>query len=930
MKNIKMIINALIILNIIITIIFSYSIISNAQDEESTNDSETTIKSSYYKIDEDNKIISIVEPETDINTFKERIVATTTANNEKGEYEIYNNENKEKVVTDGIIKTGMVLHTNSADYPISVVGDINGDGKLNQIDLSSEIRHMVGLKAYQLSGVKKLSADITLDGKVDQRDLTKNIKCLVSGKMELDNNNIMDEIAPEVTLVEKQKVKNSVLVEALATDDFAMPEKPIYTFYLKEKDKDYEQMQSNESTTYTATKLKPNTQYTIKVETKDKAGNIGSKEIIVMIEDTTAPTVTLKKSEISTNFAIIEANSTDDVSMPEKPVYTFYLKEKDGNYEQVQESEKSTYTATELKANTEYAIKVTTKDEAGNTGSNEITFTTKAMPDIVANSGAIAFGETTWSNGKASIKIETNTGNLIQYQVNSVDGNWTIKNTADNLVHGDIVYARLTDGTNVTDAKSVKVEDTKGPIVTLVSKQKTTNSIIVTAGATDNESGMPTTPTYVFCLKEGTGSYEQKQSNTNANFTADGLNANTGYTIKVDVKDVAGNTGSTELSIKTYAMPSDSEVKQGAIIFSEPTWSNEKASITMSTSADYKAYTIQYQVNGTNGNWTTGTTAENLVDGDVLYARLTDGTNATGYTTISIKLPENTTIIKTSNGTTKTIEIYGNKVIVTENGTTATTTIDLSDDDFDQNTKDVLSKVYGTAIEYRGNTDINAKTWRIFYIDFENKYKDGVGTIYLKADWTADDTKLKNYSSYTPQDTTKLQNMNPKWWKQRKTETWNENELETAWLCDTTQWTKYKNENAKYAIAGPSVEMYCDSYNSVNHPAGGDVTTNYKLGANYSVKTYPGYIYTLNDTESTNYSTGYDTIDYTNYNSMYCGNNKAKNGYGWWLASPLVDYDFMECYVDNTSAWLGLGKDTYTLGICPLVSLPSNTKLTIK
>ena len=223
----------------------------------------------------------------------------------------------------------MVLHTNSADYPISVIGDINGDGKLNQIDLSSEIRHMVGLKAYQLSGVKKVSADITLDGKVDQRDLTRDIKCLVSEKLDIGK------------------------------DD---------------------------------------------------------------IKDTIAPTVTLKKSEISTNFATIEANSTDDVSMPEKPVYTFYLKEKDGNYEQVQESEKSTYTATELKANTEYAIKVTTKDEAGNTGSNEITFTTKAMPDIVENSGAIAFGEPTWSKGKASVAISTNTKYTIQYQVGSTTG----------------------------------------------------------------------------------------------------------------------------------------------------------------------------------------------------------------------------------------------------------------------------------------------------------------------------------------------------------------------------------------------------------------------------------------------------------------------------------------------------------------------------
>ena len=118
-----------------------------------------------------------------------------------------------------------------------------------------------------------------------------------------------------------------------------------------------------------------------------------------------------------------------------------------------------------------------------------------------------------------------------------------------------------------------------------------------------------------------------------------------------------------------------------------------------------------------------------------------------------------TTKISSTDGS-KVIEVSGNKVTVTENGTSTTVTIDTTKDpsstekdssgnwknDYDANTKNVLSKIYGTAVEYTGNTDINAKTWRIFYIDFANKYGDGEGTIYLKADWTANDTTLGGQS----------------------------------------------------------------------------------------------------------------------------------------------------------------------------------------
>lgn len=112
-------------------------------------------------------------------------------------------------------------------------------------------------------------------------------------------------------------------------------------------------------------------------------------------------------------------------------------------------------------------------------------------------------------------------------------------------------------------------------------------------------------------------------------------------------------------------------------------------------------------------------------------------------------------------------------------------------------------------------------------------------------------------------------------------------------------------------------------------------------GVNYSASSCPGYIYTLNGARSTisnnDYYTGNNTIDYTNYNSMYCGSNKAKGSYYWWIASPSANYYIRVCSVIGIYAFLTGGNayvdnsgDNKTWGICPLVSLPSSTQLTIK
>ena len=267
-----------------------------------------------------------------------------------------------------------------------------------------------------------------------------------------------------------------------------------------------------------------------------------------------------------------------------------------------------------------------------------------------------------------------------------------------------------------------------------------------------------------------------------------------------------------------------------------------------------------------------------------------------------------TTKISSTDGS-KTIEISGNKVTVTESGTPTTVTIDKTKDpaDYDTATKNVLSKIYGTAVEYTGSTDITAKTWRIFYIDFANKYKDGEGTVYLKADWTANDTTLSGQASYTPTDADKtiIENMNKKWYTERGTSTtWNANEHEAAWLCSPSQWTKYKNSSANYAIGSPSTEMYCDSYNSVNHTTG-----NNKLTCQYQTSAAPGYGYLVNGTaQNSGYYTADNTVDYTDYNSMYCGYNNAKGSYWWWLASPSADASLLLRCVHCVRRRCGLGQ----------------------
>lgn len=227
---------------------------------------------------------------------------------------------------------------------------------------------------------------------------------------------------------------------------------------------------------------------------------------------------------------------------------------------------------------------------------------------------------------------------------------------------------------------------------------------------------------------------------------------------------------------------------------------------------------------------------------------------------------------------------------------------------------------YGKKVTNYKASDSDTNTYRIFYVDKDNYFKDGYNTIYLKADFSG---RVSCSTSYDASQTL-IKRMNPLWATKENTvaaETTtisNPNEQIAAWLCDPSKWTAYCDmDKANYTIGGPSVEMYVKSYNQTH---GDDA-----LGCQYQTTPVPGYIYKVKDTiQNSGSSTDVITLDYSmTYKSMYCGQNGKQTGY-WWLASPSASGSSHVCGVDGRGARLTYYGSNGINGVSPLVSLKSS------
>ena len=296
---------------------------------------------------------------------------------------------------------------------------------------------------------------------------------------------------------------------------------------------------------------------------------------------------------------------------------------------------------------------------------------------------------------------------------------------------------------------------------------------------------------------------------------------------------------------------------------------------------------------------------------------------------------------------------------VTADGKTETLTRD--------NVADYLGRVV-TNYAGKSSVEIGDKTYtvstqyRLYYVDFDNKYGDGVGTVYLKAECTSSVYEIPT-TAPKGTDVVKIQNLNPGLYNEE-----DENGMPIAdqileppsdendgmkavkWLTNTNNWKDLKptdyvegisETDVNYIVGAPSLEMMMDSYNTHYKLTGDEKVTTAELESNKETraKLYYQYPYTG---DSNHYGYGVrsaDVAQFGNCTSYYSVKTDAigtmyfpGNSQYYWLASPsaLNFYGVLSVvYIDGGYVY---GYDLYnrTRAFCPLVSLKSTVKITLQ
>ena len=202
----------------------------------------------------------------------------------------------------------------------------------------------------------------------------------------------------------------------------------------------------------------------------------------------------------------------------------------------------------ELEQNTIYNIKVVAENKNG-----KVQKIVNEMTGQLANGTITQKGTTIWSDGTASIELETSVTEVdIQYKVNS-NGTWQkYIGAITGLRHGDIIYARIYDGINASDDSTINITDINKPVInSLIKSTVSDNSAKVEIDAIDKESGIEE---YEYYISTNANDYILKSSSTSTSYTFSNLNSGTKYFLKVVVKDRANNTSEiiSELNSSSY------------------------------------------------------------------------------------------------------------------------------------------------------------------------------------------------------------------------------------------------------------------------------------------------------------------------------------------------------------------------------------------
>ena len=513
------------------------------------------IESAKYMILERKGQITRIIPETTIEEFKQKF------NKEASAIHLYKDENTKEEITQGYVKTGMVVAFDGITerYKLSIIGDLNGDGELNQIDLNLLIKHVIGFSEYEEEDIKWKSAEVNGDGIINQIDITTVIRYIMEHELYIPE--IVRPLSPIIEIktekTEEEYYKTDVEVEIKANKESQVEIEE--TIYKVTGTKNIEETPITDSKTITLTE---DGEYIISAYSYSKEGAkslVISKTIKInknvepenpILRDKENPEATIEISEVTSKSFKASIRATDNLSGIGKIIWYYKPEDEeqftieDNNYAVIKgdtigelEQTKS-YEYTELK-NQKYYVVAEVIDVAGNkyvTETKEI-----ELEKITPGADAITFKgiTTSWTNNNIEVEAET-TDNRYTIQLSKDNENWESVDNITAETNGTI-YARLTDGVNYGESGIVEISkiDKEGPKAKLTTRDVSNQKMTMVAEVTDNLSGLSQIEWYYRNLTQGTEWQHKNETYTEPK----GENAGeTSVTKTVEIEDLpAGN-----------------------------------------------------------------------------------------------------------------------------------------------------------------------------------------------------------------------------------------------------------------------------------------------------------------------------------------------------------------------------------------------------
>ncbi len=261
----------------------------------------------------------------------------------------------------------------------------------------------------------------------------------------------------------------------------------------------------------------------------------------------------------------------------------------------------------------------------------------------------------------------------------------------------------------------------------------------------------------------------------------------------------------------------------------------------------------------------------------------------------------------------------------------------------------VTSENYGDYVDYPVDLGIGADgtqdDWKIFYDNGTNIFiiaadyvpNTKISTVAGRAGMTQSDT----YNNYWDSDPSELDtNYNPDILELFSIEnkyalTSYTNSYCVSKLLSTNYWDDFKNTTyADYAVGGPTLEMWCASWNAYltakpnsdfkEMTAGS--TDNYGYYVSSGSMADKPYLY-MTGTQSSLNSTQISTLE-SNYSLYFPYTPIVSSCHGYWLASPAAGGGYCLMRVDCDGLVTFNYRNSDYLGLRPVVSLKSNVSAT--